>query len=151
MLEMLFKALGLDDAAVAELKSLLDPAKINAAIAAAKLEYAARVEQLDRIERAIEDLKTRQGMAELVAHGATAMHPNFQKNLDDQLTAAAERGEIAFVVEVETAREEAVAANDETPRPLVNYFALEHIENERRDSNDTAERGSDDNGSGSGG
>lgn len=97
-IDMLFKAIGLDDAAIAELRAMLDPARIRAVLTSARGEFDAIKLQLDRIEARIDQLASRTALAEIVAHGGQVMHPNFQEHMDRSLMDAAERGEVAYTV-----------------------------------------------------
>jgi hypothetical protein len=146
-IEMLLKAIGMDDAAIAELRALIDPAHLKTQIQAARDEYAKVRADLDEIKSLLRDLRAHQGLTEIVAHGGQVLHPNFQKNLDDQLQDAAERGDVAFVIEGE-------CGHSAPCEPLEIPPWLQHLkrnDDERRNSDDTASAGSDGSGSGSGG
>jgi hypothetical protein len=170
-IEMLFKAIGLDDAALADLRAMIDPAHLKTQIQAARDEYAKVRADLDEIKSLLRDLRAHQGLTEIVAHGGQVLHPNFQKNLDDALIAGAERGDVAFVIEAEvdtdrlgkyTPRTTQDRLAIEAERPLLDNAEpldvpdwIKHLrkgpENDGRDNSEPASAGSDGSGSGSGG
>jgi hypothetical protein len=93
-IDMIFKAIGMDDAAIAELKTLLDPAKLKVALKLAQdrweaLETDVREMRAELAELRLvqEEIRNRTMMSELVSHGAQVLHPNFQRHLDKQLAA----------------------------------------------------------------
>lgn len=84
-IEMIFKAMGFDDAAIAELRALLDPVKIKALFAVASQRWEKLEKDVQETRAMIEALQARQGMSEIIAHGGQVLHPNFEKALNDQL------------------------------------------------------------------
>lgn len=84
-MEMLFKAIGLDDAAIAELRGMLDPEKLKAGIGAANARLQRLEANVDLILSKIDALESRSIMTEMAAQGGQFMHPNVEKTLNDAL------------------------------------------------------------------
>ena len=87
--DMLFRAIGLNDEAAAEIKALLDPAKIKATFAQVGAEFRAirkdaadTLEELRRVHARLDAIEQRACNAELIAQGGAVAHPRLAHEMN---------------------------------------------------------------------